>query len=425
MALIEGCKHSLEITVPVEDVEAETNRVVESLKEKVRLPGFRHGKVPATLIRSKFSKDIRQEVLEALIPKHLRQEVENNNLPLVGSPDITDIKFEKGEPLRFKAIFEVAPEFDLEEYHDITVTYQEPEVTEEELAQRLEQLREQKAEYIDVDPRPVADGDYAVIALHSVSGVEGAPITQDELVLHAGGEDTLDDFTTNLLGMEPGEEKEFDVSYPEDYAQERLGGKTVRFHVALKVIRRKELPELNDEFSKDLGDYQNLEELREAVRSSMRGEREFLAQQQAKNELVDKLVEMHDFPIPETYLERQIESIVEQRMREMVDQGIDPRNLKLDWQKVKESQKDRATHDVKASLLLARIADREVIEVTTDELDQQVRRIAHERREPVAAVRAELEKDEELPRIASHIRTEKTLNFLFEQARKVAPEENK
>jgi trigger factor len=422
LALIEGCRHSLEVTVPAEEVERETEKVVEALREKVRLPGFRPGKVPASIIRSRFPGEVRQGVLEALIPKYLRQEVEKANLPLVGEPDIRDLDFEPGRPLRFRAEFEVVPEFELQEYRGITVTYSEPEVSEEDIDERLERLREQKADYVNIDPRPVADGDFAVVRLESVAGVEGKPIRQEEMMLHVGDPDTLADFTENLRGMEPGEEKEFDVTYPEDYGEERLAGRTVRFRVLLKAIRRKELPELNDEFARDLGDYQNLAELREAVRASLRAEREFLAQQKAKNELIDKLVDMHDFPVPEVFVERQMEANVEQRMRELVAHGVDPRNIKLDWDKVRAAQGERARRDVKASMILERIADREAIETTVDELDREIQRIARQQREPVPAVRKRLEQEGQIRRIASRIRIEKTINFLFEQARKVPAE---
>jgi trigger factor len=422
LALIEGCRHSLEVTVPAEEVERETEKVVEALREKVRLPGFRPGKVPASIIRSRFPGEVRQGVLEALIPKYLRQEVEKANLPLVGEPDIRDLDFEPGRPLRFRAEFEVVPEFELQEYRGITVTYSEPEVSEEDIDERLERLREQKADYVNIDPRPVADGDFAVVRLESVAGVEGKPIRQEEMMLHVGDPDTLADFTENLRGMEPGEEKEFNVTYPEDYGEERLAGRTVRFRVLLKAIRRKELPELNDEFARDLGDYQNLAELREALRASLRAEREFLAQQKAKNELIDKLVDMHDFPVPEVFVERQMEANVEQRMRELVAHGVDPRNIKLDWDKVRAAQGERARRDVKASMILERIADREAIETTVDELDREIQRIARQQREPVPAVRKRLEQEGQLRRIASRIRIEKTINFLFEQARKVPAE---
>ena len=264
-----------------------------------------------------------------------------------------------------------------------------------------------------------------MVALESLAGIEGKPIKQDELMLLVGGEDTLPGFNENIRGMEPGSSKEFDVTYPEDYGEQKLAGKTVRFRLDLKAIRAKELPEINDEFAKDLGDYKDIQELREAVKTTMMGERELMAQQAAKDEIIDQLVKTHDFPIPEVFLERQIEATVEQRMRELMNQGVDPKSLKLDWQKIKESQSESAKRDVKASLLLDKIAERETIETTVDEVDQEVERIAKMKGEPFAVVKAKLEEDGQIRRMAARIRTEKTLNLLFEQARKVAPEKPK
>ncbi|MEN6606095.1 MAG: trigger factor, partial [Bryobacteraceae bacterium] len=185
-------------------------------------------------------------------------------------------------------------------------------------------------------------------------------------------------------------------------------------------IRSKELPELNDDFAKDLGDFLTLEELRAEIKKSMLREKEFAAQQEAKNKLVEQLVDSHEFPVPEAYIERQIELHVEQYIRAVIASGGDPRSVKLDWDKVREAQRDRATRDVKASLVLERIADREAVDVTNDELDREVQRVAKQEREPVAAVRRRLEEQGALRRIAARIRTDKTLDFLFEQARKVA-----
>ncbi len=419
MASQESCKQTLEITIPIEDVEKETNRVVESLSQRVRLPGFRPGKVPVGIIRTRFSSDIREEVIRNLVPKRFQKEVEDRNLRVVGTPDITDVHFHSGEPLRFKAEFEVSPEFELQDYRGLTVAYQDPEVSDDDVARRIEELREQKADYVNVDPRPAEDGDHAVVALEALSGLE-KPLKQDEVMLHVGGQDTLGAFTENLRGMSPGDEKEFDVRYPDDFGDAKLAGKSVRFRAAMKGIRRKELPELNDEFAKDLGDYLTMDELRAEVRKSLLREKEYLAQQEAKNKLVEKLVEMHEFPVPQAYLDRQIENQVEQYLRAVAASGGDPRSVKLDWQKVRESQREQATKDVKASLLLERIADREAIEVMQDEVDREVQRIARQDREPVAAVRRRLEEQGVLRRIASRIRTEKTLTFLFEHARKVA-----
>ncbi len=420
MALIEGCKHEFEITVPLEDIRKETDRIVANIQKRANLPGFRPGKAPASLIRTRFQGEIRQDVLESVLPKAFRAKAEEEQLAVVGTPNVTDVHFHEGEPLRFKAEFEVAPTIELKQYRDLPVQYDEAPVTEEKIDERVESIRNQKAEFVNEDPRPLADGDYAVVSLKSVGGVDGEPIENDEMVLHLGDAETMPEFTENLRGMSPEEEKEFEVSYPEDYAQERIAGKTVRFLVKVKAVRRKELPELNDEFARDLGDYQNLGELREAIRKAIQAENQYTAQQDAKARLIDELVNTHEFPIPEVFIDRQIEAQVEGYLREIAGRGVDPRSLKLDWEKIKQAQREKATRDVKASLLLEKVADTESIHAANDEVDKEVQRFARQEREPAAAIRMKFEKDGTLGRIASRIRTEKTLSFLFEHARKTA-----
>jgi trigger factor len=421
LAESESIKHTLEITVPAGDVEAETARVVADLQKKVRLPGFRPGKVTPEIIRRRYESDIRHEVLEKLVPKHFFARAEKEGLAVVGAPNISEVHFEKGAPLRFKAEFEVTPSIELKEYKGLTAPYQEPEVADEDVQKRIEELREQKAEYINVEPRPVENGDHAVVSIQSLAGVEGQPIHNDELVLHVGGADTLADFTGNLTGMNPGQEKEFDVRYPEDYGQARFAGKSVRFRVRLKGIRRKELPEVNDEFARDLGEFQSLDELREGVRKSLFAERQFAAEQQAKDKLVETLAETHDFPVPEAFVERQIELQVRRQLELLAADGVDPRSVRLDWEKIKASHRDRAIRDVKGSLLLDKIADVENLYTTQEDVDREVQRIARQEREPVAALRKRLQESGDLGRIANRIRREKTLNLLFEHARKVTP----
>jgi trigger factor len=418
LALVEGCKHSLEISVPVAEVESEANQVTANVQKRAKLPGFRPGKAPASIIRKQFAADIRQQVLENIIPRVLHQQFEAENLNVVGTPDVSDVHFHEGEPLRFKATFEVVPEIELGEYKGVEVAYHDPEVTDEDVTKRIDEIREQKAQYLNIDPRPLENGDHAVVGLESIAGVEGEPIKQDEMVLEIGGADTLEPFTENLRGLSPGDSKDFEVTYPENYGGERLAGKTVTFHATVKGVRKKELPEVNDDFAQDLGDFRTVDELRDAIRKGIFGQRQNEAQQAAKQRIVDKLVDAHDFPVPVFYVDRQIKSRVEQSLRAMAAEGMDPSQIKLDWNKVKESQQEKATREVKASLILTKVAERESIHPTRDEVDKEVERHARQTREPVAALQMKYEKDGTLNRIASHIQTEKTLNFLFEQARK-------
>lgn len=418
MALVEGCRHALEISVPADEVESETVRVVTDVQKRAKLPGFRPGKVPASLVRKTFAGDVRQKVLEVLVPRYLQQRLDADGLTVVGRPDVSDVHLHEGEPLTFKATFEVEPTVELGDYTDVEVPYHDPVVTDEDVEKRIGELQEQKAQFVNVDPRPAETGDYAVLALESLAGLEGPPIKQEEMSIELGGPDTLPGFTENLVGVTPGEEREFDVAYPEDYGSERVAGKTVRFRVNLKGIRRKELPEINDEFAQDLGDYRELGELREAIRRGIFAQRQFEAQREAKNRIIEKLVDAHDFAVPDEYVGRQVRNRLEQRLHEMAEAGMDVGKAKIDWEKAAESQREPAGREVKASLLLSRIADRESIHATQAEVDREVEKIARQRKEPLAAAQRRLEKDGTMGRIANHIRTEKTLNFLFEKARK-------
>lgn len=413
------CKRSLEIEIPVEEVETARDRVTQNLKQRVRLPGFRPGKAPVSLIKSRFESEIRSEVLESLVPAAFRKQVDKEELKVVGTPDISDLHFEAGEPIRFKAEFEVAPDVELGEYRELPVKYAEPTVSDEEVDQRLESMRDSKADYVNVDPRPIESGDHVLAHLRSVSGLS-EPVDQDNLQIEVGGPDTLQAFTDHLIGAQPDETKEFDITYPEDYGSEKLAGKTVRFQLTPKVIRKKELPILDDEFARDVGDYQTLAELRDAVHKTIFREKQAAAQHTAKEELIDRLVETHEFPVPEAYIDYQIENQTRARLREITGQNVDLSKLNLNWKEIKEKQRDTAVRSVKAALLLDRIAERESIHATKDEVDHELQHIARHEREPVPAVRNRLEKEGTLGRIADNIRTEKTLNFLLEQAKKEA-----
>jgi len=403
-------------------IDAETAKVAGDFQKKLRLPGFRPGKAPISMVRKNLESDIRTKVVENLIPRYLDKQVEQEHLTVVSRPDIVDVHFTPGEPMVFKAEFEVAPEFELGEYRGLEVVYAEPVVTDEDVDKRLESMRQSRATYANVDPRPVEDGDFALISLESTSGTDD-PVKSDEMMLEIGASDTLPAFTEGLRGASPGDEKDLEVVYPGDYGSEKLAGKTVGFHILVKGVRRKELPELNDEFAQDLGDYRSMDEVREMLRKNIFSQRVNEAQQAAKNNLVDKLVEAHEFPVPQIYIDRQIENRMSERLAALAEQGVDIAKLKPDWAKLRAAQGEQAAREVRASLLLGKMSEREGIHATNEEVDRQVEQVARQEREPVPRARKRLEESGGLGRIANHIVTEKTLNLLFEQARKVeAPE---
>ena len=224
------------------------------------------------------------------------------------------------------------------------MTYAEPVVTDADIDARLNDIRESRSQFVNVDPRPAVDGDHCLVSLESVAGIDGEPMKQDDINIEIGGKDTFQEFTDVLREAVPGDEREAEITYPENYAAERLSGKTVRFKITLKQIRLRELPELNDDFAKDLGDFQTVDEVREEIRKAIFREREHTAQTEAKNALVDRIVDMHEFPVPEAYVDNQIESTVENQLRSMAAQGVDVSKIKLDWAKLRETQLERAAN---------------------------------------------------------------------------------
>jgi trigger factor len=422
MALIEGCRHSLDFEIPMLEIASEMEQAVARVAAKAHLPGFRPGKAPASVIRTRFAAEIRQEVLEALVPRALGKRFEEEKLQVVGTPKIKDLHFQDNGPIHFKAEFEVFPEFELSDYKGLPVTYTEPTLSEEEVDQRLEELRDSKASYQNIDPRPAVQDDYAAVSLKSIAGVEGDPIESDEMQIHIGSNETFVEFSEALTGMTPGEEKEVKVKYPEDYAQERLAGNEVTFLMKLSALRSKELPALDDEFAKDMGDFQTLAELRDMVKRNMLSERTWQAQDKAKDELVNGFGESYSFAVPDDFIERQIDLELQNYARSLMMQGIDPRQLNIDRAKLVESRKDDAAKKVRSTLVLDRIGTLENITASEEDVDAELQRMSKQRREPIAAVRKKLEESGELSDLSSRIRTGRIIQFLFENATKKAAE---
>ena len=424
MAEAETCRRELEFTVEWDEVEKDVARVANGFRRQARLPGFRPGKAPAALVRSRYWKDIKEEVLKNLLPRVFWDKAREEGLKVIGSPNLTDLHFENGEPVKFQTEFDIYPEFALGEYRRIEVPYSEPEVFDGEVDIELEHLREQNASYRNLDPRPLADGDIAVLKLTGEPLDGGPKVEQNEMMITIGEAETLPEFSENLRGKSPGDTAEFNVKYPDDYGTEKLAGKTLAFHAEVLEMRKKELPELDDDFAQDAGNYSSLEDLKNQIREAIGTHRRRIAPGAAKNKLVDALVDRHRFPVPETMVDRQIATRAERQLRALEEQGVDSSKIDLDWRQIREREKPLAERDVRASLILERIADEEDIQVGSDELDEPIRQYAERQKKSVSAARAELVENGTLDRVRSQMRNDKTLDFLFDEAQKVdAPAE--
>jgi trigger factor len=400
-------------------VESEQQRILRSFRKQARIPGFRPGKAPESVIRTRYAEEVRREVLDALVPKFFWKEAQAQDFRVVGAPNIEDVKFEESQPLEFRAEFEIVPDFELKEYRRLKVHYKEPEVTEEEVSAELERLRERQATFQNQDPRPLGDGDIAVVSLKS-DEVEGVPqVDQSETTLTIGSEETLADFTNALKGKSPGDKADFDVTYPEDFGNEKLAGKTIPFHAEVKGIRSKELPELDDNFAADVGDFRSLDELKERIKEELYGHQRRHAVEHAHEHIIDELIKLLDFPVRERMVQHQIRPRVARTARNLAQQGIKLEEMQLDWAKIGEEQRPRAERDVKAGLLLERIAEAEAFEADEEAIDAQIERYAQQKKMAMSRARQELAESGALDNVRSNLVNEKTLNFLFDESEKV------
>jgi len=413
-----NCTREIEVEVPADAVARETGVVIERFQKHARLPGFRKGKVPPSVLRQRFPEDIRSEVVEALIPRYFRQEVEKRGLQPVSQPRVSDLHLAEGQPLRFKASFEIMPEIQVAGYEELRAEKTDTSVTDQEVEEALGRLREQQATYSAVEERELRDGDFAQVALVGTpQGGEGKPVTMDDVMVEIGGANTVRDFSDNLRGARPGEERRFDVTYPEDFSEQRLAGKKLAYAITIKGIKQKMLPELNDDFAKSAGEFQSLEELRTKVREQLEGEKKHAAEHAAKDKLVDELVRRNDFPIPDALVDRQVDVRLERGLRALAAQGMRTEDMKkMDFSRLRAGQREAAVREVKAGLLLEKIADLEKISVSDEEIEQEVAALAKQMQQTPESVRARLTRDGALDRIRNRIRNEKTLDFLYRRS---------
>ncbi len=414
----ESTRREIAVEVPAQDVQRETEALIQKYQKLARLPGFRKGHVPASIIRQRFSEDIKTEVVEALVPRYFRQEAEKQGLIPVSQPRVTDLHIHDGEPLRFKASFEVLPEIKVEGYKELRADKPVIEITDEEVQQALNHLQEQHAAFEAIEGRALADGDFAQVSLDGrPKDGEGQPVHMDDVLVEIGGKNTMPEFTEHLRGASAGDEKTFEVKYPEDSNDQRLRGKTFDYTVKVLSLKKKNLPELNDAFAKELGDFTGIEDVKKRVRENMEAEKKHTAEHEAKDKLVAELVKRNDFEVPEAMVDRQIDVRLERGLRALAAQGMRPEDMKkMDLNRLRAGQRDQAVQEVKASLLLDRIADLEKVEVSDEEIDHEIEALALQTKQTSEAVRARLTRDGALDRIRNRIRNEKTLNFLYHQS---------
>jgi len=432
------CTRELVIDVPADEVATAFRKVAANYRKYAKIPGFRAGKVPESIIRRRFAAEIRKEVIDSLLPERFNKEVSDLNIRLVGQPQVTDLSVEDGTPLHAKAVFEFIPAFSIDGYKDVKVDKPSVEIAEEEFQHELSHLRDSRATIEPVEEdRALQDGDWAEISYKgqiqndpSAAAPEGAtetqspetqpaesqPIGGENTLVEIGGKDTVEAFTNSLRGAKPGQELKVEVIYPADYSETKLAGKTVAYDVEVKAIKKRILPELNDDFAKELGHYETYAALEASVRDYLSARKRRNVEAETKDRLFAAMIERFTFPVPESLVQDQIDIRLERGLRALAAQGMQPEQMrKLDFARLRVAQRDSALAEVKTNLLLDRIADEENIAVSDEDVDKELQIVSIQSREPLDSLKVRLTKEGGLARIREQLRRDKTASILYER----------
>ena len=438
-----ACKREISVEIPADVVSQQQEAIVQQYSKQARIPGFRKGKVPASMVRNRFANEITSDLVESLVPRYFREEVTKGGYRPVSQPHIYGLEFTPGEPLRFKAAFEVLPEFELGDYSSIKVEKPQVKVSEEEIDTEIRKVQERQASFDPVnDDRGAESGEFVQVSFEAMPkapenektgttaedaspssesaepGKVAQPVQMDEVLVEIGGANTIPEFSEHLTRAKAGEERSFDVSYPNDFYDKRLAGQVFHYKVKVNAIKKKTLPELNDDFAKELSpDFQTLEDLKQRFRENMEHELEHKAEHDAKDRLIEELIAKHDFPVPRALVEHQIDLRLERGLRALAAQGMKTEDMRrMDFGRLRAGQMEAAVKEVKSSVLLAKIAIKENLQVSDDELEREIAAMAQHMQQPVEEVKKKLAQDNAVERLRDRMRSEKALNLLYSKA---------
>lgn len=425
---VDQTRKSLLVEIDSTVVDAEIDKVSRDYSKAARIPGFRPGKVPAKVVRQRFRDQILHDVAHGLIPRAVDEALRERGVEPVEAPDIKDVVVEEGQPLKFTASFETVPPIDPGDYAAISLRRGGARIDDTAVNEALGGLRERSARYEPVEGRGIESGDSVLMDLVRTSS--GDHSGDDPTEYHHGPKSdnhqnvTVDigatanppGFDEQLAGLTTGAEKTFEIVYPADYAIKELAGTTVTYEVTVKAIRKRIVPDLDDEFAKDLGDFASLDALKTRVREDLEHEAKHEADRELRSELMKQLATRVTFDVPAALLEREIDRRVEEFVRRLIDQQIDPMKTNINWEDFRERQKEAAAEAVRGALVLDEVARRESVTVAPDEIEAEIARYAERTGRTPAAVRARLEKEGGIGRLYSGLRRERAIDFLLSRA---------
>jgi trigger factor len=408
---------TLTIEIPSEVVDAEINRIARDLSRQARLPGFRPGKAPAGVVKQRFREQILHEVKHGLIPKAVDDALQERGIEPVATPNISDVAVHEGQPLTFTAAVETVPTFDPGDLTTISVSRPPATLPDGAVEETLQRLRDRAAKFETIEGRPVSDGD-TIVANLSRTDADGGTDRHEAVNLQMGAAGNPPGFDAQLVGMHKGDTKTFPLQFPADYPVKELAGTEVSYTIEITEIRQRVLPELDDEFAKDLGSqFESLDALREQVRSDLQHEAEQESERHVRTELLKQLAQRMAFEAPRSLVESEVDRRLEEFARQLVRQNVDPRETGIDWSQFREAQREPARVAVASALVLDEVARRENLTVSSEDVDKEIELLAVRAGRTPAAVRAQLEKDGGTARLSAGIRREKAVDLAISRAR--------
>ena len=413
---ISATQKTLTIEIPVDIVDAEINRVAKGYTKQARIPGFRPGKVPTNLVKKRFKEQILHDVAHGLIPRAVDEALQERGIEPVDTPNIKDVALEEGQPLKFTAAIETVPPFDVGDLSTIEATRHPSVITDEAVDKTLQNLRQRGAKFEPVEDRGVENGDTVVLDIER-KDADGKPDSHNDVSLELGSPANPPGFDAELIGLRTAESKTFTIHFPDDYAVKEMANTDVEYSVTVKDIRRKVLPELDDEFAKDVGAFESLGALRDRVRADLQQESEDHATQHLRTDVLKQLSERVTFDLPPSLVDREMDRRIEEFASRLMQQNVDPRQAGIDWAQFRESQRDPARASVASALALDEIARREGLTVSAEDVDKEIERFAVRAGRTPAALRAQLEKEGSVARLATGLRREKAVDLVLSRAR--------
>ncbi len=409
-------KKSVEVEIPADLISSEAKRVTNEFSRHAKLPGFRPGKVPTSVVRTRFAREIQEEVMSRLLSRSFRDAIADRGVEPVGDPQLQHIDpYIEGAPVKYKAEFEIKPHIELREYRGIEIDEPKIEVADSDVENMIERLRDQASSYRVETERGLEDGDFAVIEI-TTSGGGVDPETRSGH-FRVGEETPLAELHEAMRGKKPGETASFDKPYGEDAANENFRRKTIHHEVTLKEIRIQEKPDVTDDFAKSVGGWDSVEQMRETIAADIRRHRQFEALRLKKNQIGEHLLAIHDFDVPEALVEEELGKSLQNYARFLASQGIDVEKADLDWKRVRDDFHPEAVKRVKRGLILEAIAKRDGLVVSDVEVDAEIRRVAAESGRDFAEVKHRLRHDGGYEALRASLAQEKALDLVLKEAR--------